>query len=134
MGCSKSECAPLEAAGLVTPAGVNYPGLFTNRPAYKITEAGKQHLVPNLANPAGDSYFCFAHAKVDKVVRWSEPADMLGNTLSEVTYTFKFDVVPAWAQGADVQKTIPAVKFAIDAQSREHKQTARLFNDGWRVE
>lgn len=134
MGCSKNECAPLEGAGLVELAGVNYPGLFSNRPAYRITEAGKKYLIPNLKNPTGDSYFCFAHATVDKIVRWSEPTDMLGTTLSEVAYTFKFDGVPTWAQASDIQKSIPAVRSAIEAQGREHKLTARLFNDGWRVE
>lgn len=134
MGCSKNECALLESAGLVAQAGVNYTGLFNNRPAYKITDAGKKYLIPNLKNPTGDSYFCFSHAKVDKIERWSEPADMLGATLSEVSYTFKYEEIPTWAQSADIQKAIPAIKLAIDAQGKGHKQVARLFNDGWRVE
>jgi hypothetical protein len=124
MDCRNNQCTQLQAAGLIEMAKAG------SEQFYKVTDAAKPFLTPT----EGDHLFCFAKARAEKVIRWSEPMQMPGVTISEVTYTLKFENVPTWAQSPDMQKAFPEIGTALSRQGKEEKATARLFSDGWRFE
>lgn len=91
---------------------------------YHWTEAGDAAL--------GDRGLCFGTPYLEKVVRWTEPAEFMGAQVSEVTYSFSVHDVPNWASHPAIHTALPAVATAV-AGPQEGKATLVLTNDGWRV-
>ena len=94
---------------------------------YTPTNAGKAVFRPverEAADHRMHAYpeMCAGRGRIDKVVRWTEPAEMFGQTVSQVTYRHSATHVPA-SMPADVRATI----------TRPQKATATLIktNDGW---
>ena len=56
------------------------------------------------------------------IVRWTDPADMLGRTLTEVTYTYR---------GTDLAFLVPQDQGAGIEQPKEAKVTLIPASDGW---
>ncbi|WP_156773856.1 hypothetical protein [Paraburkholderia tropica] len=109
------------------------PQLFGNGPKdvpakiYDLTDAGKKAL----ADPGGkDKSLCAGHYKVDEVVRFTEPANAMGSTISEVSYTFSAVDVPDWAKSADVQQVFTDLGPRL-ADHQKGRTTLVLASDGW---
>ena len=91
---------------------------------YTLTDLGKK----SLASPDGD-VMCVGHYKVDEVVRFTQPNNALGQTVSEVSLTVSPVDVPDWAKGTDVQKM-----YGLDNKLADHVKATRtvvLASDGW---
>jgi len=91
---------------------------------YVLTDAGKKAIV----NSAGTA-MCIGHYKVDEVVRFTEPSNAMGHTISSVSFTVSPVDVPDWAKGADVQKA-----YGLDKKLADHikmTSTVVLASDGW---
>lgn len=107
--------------------------LFGNGPKdvpakiYDLTDAGKKAL----ADPNGKGTgLCAGRYKVDEVVRFTEPSNALGSTMSEVSYSFSAIDVPDWAKSADVQQ----VYTGLATQLTEHQKGRTMLvlaSDGW---
>lgn len=82
--------------------------------------------------PAGGS-FCYGTARVEEIVRYAEPADANGRTLSEVTLTARVEDIADWAQHPALAEAFPALAQARDPRSTpvEEKVTLVLTNQGW---
>ena len=88
-----------------------------------------------IAESDGTRYLCFASAAVDKIVRWTEPADLLGERLVEVTYTYRLSNIGDWAKNNNVIEKIPEIKELLQGDAKSEKKIVmKLFNDGWRVQ
>jgi hypothetical protein len=92
---------------------------------YALTDAGKKAI----ENSAGSTAMCIGHYKVDEVVRFTEPSNAMGQTVSTVSFTVSPVDVPDWAKSVDVQKA-----YGLDKKLAEHIKSTRtvvLASDGW---
>jgi hypothetical protein len=73
---------------------------------------------------------CYGYVHVKSVDNYTEPADMLGQTASTVSFAYNVDRIAPWAQNAEVQKAVPSLK---DIVSTEHQDKALmvLTHNGW---
>lgn len=107
--------------------------LFGNGPKevpakiYVLTDAGKKAL----ADPNGKGTgLCAGRYKVDKVVRFTEPSNAMGSTMSEVSYSFSAVDVPDWAKSADVQQVYTSLASQL-ADQQKGRTMLVLASDGW---
>jgi hypothetical protein len=80
--------------------------------------------------------FCYGERTVTEIERFTEPSDMGGVHVSNVTYKYKLTNISDWAKLASVQKYFTYMKTQIDSDSAplEEQQTMFLMNDGWSAE
>jgi hypothetical protein len=91
---------------------------------YTLTDTGKKAIVSS-----DSTAMCVGHYKVDEVVRFTQPNNALGQTVSEVSFTVSPVDVPDWANSADVQKV-----YGLGNKLAEHIKATRtvvLASDGW---
>jgi hypothetical protein len=91
---------------------------------YSLTETGKKAIVGS-----DSTAMCVGHYKVDEVVRFTQPNNALGQTISDVSFTVSPVDVPEWAKGADVQSM-----YGLGNKLGEHIKASRtvvLASDGW---
>ncbi|WP_288935416.1 hypothetical protein [uncultured Sphingomonas sp.] len=67
--------------------------------------------------------FCLAKGEVVDVVRWTEPTDVAGHRVSQVTYTYN---------GVDPIPVMPPAEQARIAEPKESTMPFELQSDGWR--
>jgi len=105
-------------------------------PTYRLTEEGKKYFNTNAGKsiagkPMGA--FCFGKAAVNDIKQFTEPSDMLGVRVSQVSYTYKVSDLPVWVNSPEIQKAIP--EFMADAKSQNtpvsRSEMVILTNNGW---
>jgi hypothetical protein len=70
--------------------------------------------------------------KVDEVVEYTEPANGMGATLSEVTYTYSPGDVPPWVSNWSVRTAFPTLAAELTPK-RQDRIDMVLTNNGWQV-
>ena len=65
---------------------------------------------------------CVGRGHVDTVVRWTEPAELFGQTVSRVTYRYS---------AADIPAIVPSEIRAEVSRSKETTATLVRTSDGW---
>lgn len=91
---------------------------------YTLTDVGKKAIVS-----ADGTAMCVGHYKVDEIVRFTQPNNALGQTISDVSFTVSPVDVPDWVKSADVQKV-----YGLGNKLAEHSKATRtvlLASDGW---
>jgi hypothetical protein len=71
--------------------------LFT----YDLTNEGRKFYTP-VDKKADRSGFCVGRAEVVDVTTFTEPADLFGHRVSQVTYTYRVDDLPDWTKQPEV--------------------------------
>ncbi len=102
---------------------------------YRLTPAGAQ-VYRTYEGPLGRAgAFCYATRHVEEVVRYSEPADLFGQRVSEVTYTYTLQDVAPWAESPALQAALPALAQALSDRDTPTEGTAAvvLQSDGWQM-
>jgi len=92
--------------------------------AYTLTDAGKKAIVG-----PDSTAMCVGHYKVDEVVRFTQPNNAMGKTISEVSFTVSPVDVPDWAKSPDVQTV-----YGLQNKLADHTKATRtvvLASDGW---
>lgn len=79
------------------------------------------------------SGFCYGKPHVDEVTNFTQPGDMMGMTISQVSYKYHLADLPDWAENAKVTEAFPELKRNT-AESRDAKAAVVLTNDGWKHE
>jgi hypothetical protein len=82
----------------------------------------------SLAVP-GSNAMCVGHYKVDEIIRFTQPNNAMGQTVSEVSFTASPVEVPDWAKSAEIQKA-----YGLDRKLAAHSKATRtvlLASDGW---
>lgn len=51
--------------------------------------------------------FCYGEPAVKEIVRFTEPGDMMGMTVSQVEYTYQLKNMPEWAKSKAMQAQFP---------------------------
>lgn len=138
-GSDGRSVAMLDAAagvGLVTRIAIDRPAKWkgTDGPfvrqaliAYSPTEKGVPYFRAVERKATGRMVsvpsICIANGEVVDVVRWSEPADLGGRRVSQVTYTY---------HGVDPIPAMPRSEQAAMAEPKEATVPFELQSDGWR--
>jgi hypothetical protein len=145
---------PLVAAGLVQRSNAQVPESqnpfavsFGKKEApkivpgfhYDLTDLGKKVSRPVEARvamfgaSANERQFCYATPRVDEVVRYTEPSNVMGITVTEVTYTYHLADFADWATApALAQKKFLQHALSLRDHPEEAQKTLILTSDGWR--
>ena len=104
---------------------------------YDVSDKGKQFLRSIKRLTVSTKVIAYADKQVVDIVRYSEPAtSAAGQTVSEVTYTYKLVNIAEWARNPAVQKyffTNRNNQLDENAPPIEAKAFLALMSDGWRV-
>jgi len=91
---------------------------------YLLTDLGQKTITKNL--------WCYGNRKVEKIVKFTEPAEGLGVKMAEVDYTYSLANIPDWAKSPAVLDAFPNVRRAVSPTEPPHDtQTLVLTNQGW---
>jgi hypothetical protein len=91
---------------------------------YHWTEAGQAAL--------SERGLCYGTAKLQDVVRWTEPAEFMGGKMTQVTYTYTVENRPQWVESQAFRTAFPGVAAQLN-QTSEGTATLVLTNEGWRA-
>ncbi|MBY9064881.1 hypothetical protein K7957_18250 [Sphingomonas yunnanensis] len=139
--------APLEAlvdAGLMkkTTTVIEQENMFGGAErkvavlAYDFTSEGKAAFEDD-ARPSvmggKRSGLCYGKPHVDEITNFTQPADMMGMTLSQVSYKYHLADLPGWAKNQKMKAAFPNLARNT-AESLDAKAAVILTNDGWKHE
>jgi hypothetical protein len=94
---------------------------------YSLTDEGRQVL-----RDPRTTIFCAGHYKVDDVVDFTVPGNAMGETISQVTFTYSPSDVPAWVS-TGVQAAFPSLAKEL-APKQQGEANMVLKNNGWEAE
>nr|WP_314613719.1 hypothetical protein [uncultured Pseudomonas sp.] len=104
--------------------------------AYDLTDEGRKLYkadAQKMLNGSTRGGLCFGKAQVTAIEQFSEPGEMMGRTISDVTYAYKITGLPDWAGNEEVKSNIRDLGKAVatnDTPARE-KRVMVLTNQGW---
>lgn len=82
----------------------------------------------------GGSALCFAHRVVVKVNSFTAPAQVMGQTTSQVTYDYTLEATAPWVKDATIERAFPAIRSALARSSRITTEAMDRTGQGWRLE
>ena len=138
-----TKLAALEHGGLVqsqntTAVVQNLANALSLRPKkaepvkrYTVSSEGQKYFKQILTTQGQSDGFCYGHAQVDSIVKWDEPTTQDGASVTEVTYTYKFQQLADWAKLPDVEQAFPAIKSTVEQAGTNQVVEAHLTNNGW---
>ncbi|WP_341018757.1 hypothetical protein [Brevundimonas diminuta] len=65
-----------------------------------------------------------------EIVRFTEPGEMMGMTVSQVDYAYQLKKMAEWAKSKVMQEVFPQLT-RDNAETLEGKATVVLMNEGW---
>lgn len=99
--------------------------------AYSLTPEGERALSTRTSRIGGPTAaFCYGTPEVKEIVRFTEPADMMGATISRVEYTYQVKDRPAWTRTPALQAAFPQL-VRDSAETLEGRAAVVLTNEGW---
>ncbi|WP_085624831.1 MULTISPECIES: hypothetical protein [unclassified Pseudomonas] len=97
--------------------------------AYDLTDEGRKYY-------KADSGLCFGKAQVTAIEQFSEPSEVTGQKMSNVTYAYKITGLPAWAANEQVKASVAELGKAVASNEMPLKETRTmvLTSQGWRLQ
>ncbi|MCO8262860.1 hypothetical protein NC656_15020 [Pseudomonas asiatica] len=97
--------------------------------AYDLTDEGRKYY-------KADNGLCFGKAQVTAIEQFSEPSEVTGQKMSNVTYAYKITGLPAWAGDDGVKASIAELGKAVASNEAPLKETRAmvLTSQGWRLQ
>ncbi|AHC82938.1 MULTISPECIES: hypothetical protein [Pseudomonas] len=97
--------------------------------AYDLTDEGRKYY-------KADNGLCFGKAQVTAIEQFSEPSEVTGQKMSNVTYAYKITGLPAWARDDGVKASIAELGKAVASNDAPLKETRAmvLTSQGWRLQ
>ncbi len=97
--------------------------------AYDLTDEGRKYY-------KADNGLCFGKAQVTAIEQFSEPSEVTGQKMSNVTYAYKITGLPAWAANEQVRASIAELGKAVASNDAPLKETRAmvLTSQGWRLQ
>ncbi|MFV7431154.1 MULTISPECIES: hypothetical protein [Pseudomonas] len=97
--------------------------------AYDLTDEGRKYY-------KADNGLCFGKAQVTAIEQFSEPSEVTGQKMSNVTYAYKITGLPAWAGDEGVKASIAELGKAVASNEAPLKETRAmvLTSQGWRLQ
>ncbi|EJT83043.1 hypothetical protein PPS11_40880 [Pseudomonas putida S11] len=84
--------------------------------AYDLTDEGRKYY-------KADNGLCFGKAQVTAIEQFSEPSEVTGQKMSNVTYAYKITGLPAWAGDDGVKASIAELGKAVASNDTPLKET-----------
>lgn len=106
--------------------------------SYDLTDAGHAVFAKSQAGSHQDVFsseprFCYGTPEVVKVERYTEPASMMGFTVSHVVYAYHLKDVADWVHSTAIAAAFPAVQPSL-ADSIDGSDDVVLTSNGWAEE
>ena len=103
--------------------------------SYDLTDKGRAALAkPQASNQqeifGNAPHFCYGTPEVVAVERYTQPASMMGFTVSHVIYTYHLKDVPDWARDPAIAVAFPEVQQSL-AGSTDGSDDVVLTSNGW---
>lgn len=126
-------------AGLFEPATQEEANRYYKATSYTypITKKGKDILQTEevqgfLGAGVKGHYLCVGKVKLDKVVKWTEPAQQMGMNMAVVTYRLRYTGLPEWTSE---QVVVANFKHLAERAAGPHEVEAQvvLTNVGWEI-
>lgn len=99
---------------------------------YEPTQAGAEVIRPSSNRFVGGNQLCFGRKRVADVSGYTEPAELGGVRMTRITYTWRLDDVPPWANRPEVQTAFPALAEALAEREGQSTETLVLTESGWK--
>ena len=91
---------------------------------------GAKYVLTSEVRPEnGSRRLCYGHKEVSEILRFTEPADMFGRRMTEVTYKTEVVGQPEWAKDKRVREVF--TDLAAATSDREERITLVLTSEGW---
>jgi hypothetical protein len=104
--------------------------------AYDLTDKGKAALEKDekgVPLSGARTAFCYGKPHVDEVTQFTEPGDMMGMKVSQVSYRYHLEDLPDWAKSSRIKAAFPDIERNT-AESLDGKAAVVLTGDGWKHE
>ena len=101
---------------------------------YHVAVGIAKFLRPGKDRFLGGSALCFAHRVVVKVDSFTAPAQVMGQTTSQVTYDYTLEVMAPWVKDAAIIRAFPAIRSALARSSGTATEAMDRTGQGWRLE
>jgi hypothetical protein len=134
----REQLAALEKVGLIRRSVGTSSVIQQDGTVFNLTPEGQKYAIetsrraldPNALDEGKAWTFCFAKARLDKVVGWTEPDPVAHQ--SQVTYTYKVEDLAPWANDGRVKDAFPEIA-AAGKEAGEAKLQVLLQQraDGW---
>lgn len=125
----------LANVGLLTKSPAPPTPQGTPQAVYTLTDKGRSSAfsAENPIRRGPPPLFCFGDVRVDKIVRFTEPAPEDGVQVSRVEYTVRLTNVPSWAEDRAVQNAFPNMTPEAFQRQQPRDEVLGLTDQGWRV-
>ncbi len=129
----KRQLEPLVKAGLITVETIQ-----------KNESAGYLRYVPaalggNAIRKGANSFLggtdiCFARRKIINVASFTEPGEVMGVTVSRVTYDYDLKDIEPWAKTAEIAAAFPQIETMLAKSGNQAIDVLVLTKQGWKLE
>jgi len=116
----------------------NFSGQVTGKAdwvGYKFSDSGKAYLRPadmdKEAFSTGARNLCFGTPEVVEIINFTEPADAMGVTVSNVKYTYRLVDVAPWASDTALTTQFEWLPERITSDGITKDDDLVLTNNGW---
>ena len=104
--------------------------------AYDLTDEGRKYYkadAQKMLNGSTRGGLCFGKAQVTRIERFTEPGEIRGQTVSDVTYAYKITGLPEWAGNQQVKASIRQLGEAVATNETPARETRVmvLTDKGW---
>jgi len=101
---------------------------------YAPTAEGENVIRKGANSFLGGTDICFAHRRVVNVESLTEPVEVMGMTVSHVTYDYDLKDVEQWAKGADIAVAFPQIETMLAKPDNQATDVLVQTKQGWKHE
>ncbi len=137
----KKQLEPLVRAGLISVETIQKKesatlaiGRAADYLRYAPTAMGEKVIRKGANSFLGGTDICFAHRKVVNVESFTEPVEVMGVTVSRVTYDYDLKDVEQWAKGADIAGVFPQIEAMLAKSDHQATDVLVQTKQGWKHE
>lgn len=104
--------------------------------SYDLTDEGRNYYKSDVwegATGKKKGGFCFGKAKITSIDSFTEPADMMGQIISRVNYSYTVTGFPEWAKNATLLESHKELKKEVSSNNKpvSDRDVLLLTNNGW---
>lgn len=98
---------------------------------YEPTPDASEAIRPHHDSFLGGSQLCYARRQLDDIQHWTEPGDIMGVNVTQVSYSWTLEDIAPWADNDDIRAAFPAIAQALDDPRGEDTEAFIRTNTGW---
>ena len=137
----KQQLEPLVRAGLISVETIQKndsaaPGQAraADYLRYAPTSEGKEVIRRGANSFLGGTDICFAHRKVVNVESFTEPVEVMGMTVSRVTYNYDLKGLGQWVKAPEIAAAFPQIETMLAKSDHQATDVLVQTKRGWKHE